>query len=356
VNAGTGGRLWERVAPLPLTVEGYDLTRLEAEFSMGFTRVTTEIALRGGGHEGRGEDVSYDATEHDALHAAGPVLPLAGRWTVESFCAHVAAQPQWPAPPVWEPSRLYRNWGYESAALDLALRQAGAPLHEVLGVTPRALRFVNSLGVGEPPSAEPVTRRRALYPDLRFKLDATASWDRALVAELAATGAVDVVDFKGHYGQEVPDVAALARMYGLVLEAFPDALLEDPHDLPEITALVAPHGGRVSYDAPVHTAADVEALPLPPRLVNVKPSRTGGLRALSEVYGHCEARGIGMYGGGQGELGVGRGQIQLLAALVHPDTPNDVAPSPFNLPTPPPGLPTSPLDPAPDATGFRRRP
>ncbi|HWH15403.1 MAG TPA: hypothetical protein VNT51_11715, partial [Miltoncostaeaceae bacterium] len=333
----------------------YGLTRLEAAFSMGFTRVTTEIGLRGGGHEGRGEDVSYEASEHDALHAAGPVLPLAGRWTVASFCAHLATLDQWPAPPEWAPSRLYRNWAYESAALDLALRQAGTALHDVLGVTPRPLRFVNSLGVGEPPSAEPVRARRALYPALRFKLDATASWDPDLIAELAGTGAVDVIDFKGHYGQEVPDVDALAAMYRTVIDAFPDALLEDPHDLPEITALVAPHVARVSYDAPVHTAADVDALPLPPRLVNVKPSRTGGLRSLSEVYGLCETRGIGMYGGGQGELGVGRGHIQLLAALVHPDTPNDVAPSPYNLPEPPPGLPGSPLDPAPDAIGFRRR-
>jgi hypothetical protein len=34
-----------------------------------------------------------------------------------------------------------------------------------------------------------------------------------------------------------------------------------------------------------------------------------------------------MYGGGFGELGVGRHQIQYLASLFHPDTPNDVAPS-----------------------------
>ena len=35
-----------------------------------------------------------------------------------------------------------------------------------------------------------------------------------------------------------------------------------------------------------------------------------------------------MYGGGMGELGVGRGQIELLAALFHPEAPNDVAPVP----------------------------
>ena len=92
----------------------------------------------------------------------------------------------------------------------------------------------------------------------------------------------------------------------------------------------------------------------PIRPVNIKPCRTGGLRALLALYAHCEAEGIQMYGGGMGENGVGRGQIQLLASLFHPDGPNDVAPSPFNLADPPEGLPSSPLDPRPDAIGFRR--
>ena len=55
-----------------------------------------------------------------------------------------------------------------------------------------------------------------------------------------------------------------------------------------------------------------------------------------------------------GELSVGRGQIQLLASLFHPDGPNDTAPSGYNTDTPAPDLPASPLDPRPSATGFRR--
>jgi hypothetical protein len=89
-------------------------------------------------------------------------------------------------------------------------------------------------------------------------------------------------------------------------------------------------------------------------MVNVKPSRIGSLRELFDFYDACLARGIGMYGGGQGELGVGRGHIQLLAGLFHPDTPNDVAPRPYNDAIPPAGLPASPLDPDPAPIGFRR--
>ena len=63
-----------------------------------------------------------------------------------------------------------------------------------------------------------------------------------------------------------------------------------------------------------------------------------------------------MYGGGMGELGVGRGQIELLAALFHADAPNDVAPSAYNEDDPAGGLPASPLAPRPAATGFRWAP
>jgi hypothetical protein len=88
-------------------------------------------------------------------------------------------------------------------------------------------------------------------------------------------------------------------------------------------------------------------------MVNVKPSRLGGLRPLFAAYEHCEEHGIRMYGGGQFELGVGRGQIQHLASLFHADAPNDVAPGGYNDVEPAAGLPASPLPVAASATGFR---
>ena len=86
------------------------------------------------------------------------------------------------------------------------------------------------------------------------------------------------------------------------------------------------HRERFSWDAPIHSVADIQALRYPPRMVNIKPSRLGGLRNLLDAFDYCAERGIGNYGGGQFELGVGRGQIQYLASLFHADAPNDVAP------------------------------
>jgi L-alanine-DL-glutamate epimerase-like enolase superfamily enzyme len=142
-------------------------------------------------------------------------------------------------------------------------------------------------------------------------------------------------------------------MYEAVLERFDGAILEDPHDRPDVAALIAPHAARVSFDAPIATARDVESAAFGARTVNVKPSRIGSLRALLDVYAHCERASIVMYGGGMGELGVARGQIELLASLFHPDAPNDVAPSAYNLPDLPAGLPESPLTPPARAVGFR---
>jgi hypothetical protein len=110
---------------------------------------------------------------------------------------------------------------------------------------------------------------------------------------------------------------------------------------------------RVTWDAPLHLVADIQNLEHKPPAVNSKPSRFGSLQELMSVYEYCEREGIRVYGGGQGELGVGRQQIQYLASLFHPDTPNDVAPSGYNDPSVPDGLPTSPLEPRPAEAGFR---
>jgi hypothetical protein len=117
--------------------------------------------------------------------------------------------------------------------------------------------------------------------------------------------------------------------------------------------VLEPHRDRITWDAPIHSVGDIEALPFPPRTINIKPSRFGSLQRLFDTYDYCAERGIGMYGGGQFELGVGRGQIEYLASLFHPDSPNDVAPAGYNLSPLDPELPDSPLAPAVDSTGFR---
>src|SRR5215207_3018395 len=342
-----GESLWPRLGGLPLVVEACEYDRLHAVLAYEVERITTHVRLVGAGADGLGEDVSVFPEDATALHESRHSLPLEGEWTLAGFCDRLATLELWPEPPEWDVALRFRRWAFESAALDLALRQAGRSLHDVLGLAPRPVRFVNSLGLGKEPSMEPLRRRLARSPGVRFKLDAEATWAPALVDEVAATGAVDTIDFKGHYGFEVQDAQALGALYDHVLAAFGHAYVEDPHDLPEIAQRLGEHLQRVSYDAPIHGADDIGATPLAARVVNVKPSRIGTLRRLFEVYARCARERRPMYGGGMGELGVGREQIELLAALFHADAPNDVAPSAYNKDDHPGDLPASPTDAAP---------
>jgi hypothetical protein len=344
--------LYDAVRGLVLTVEGYELDGHEYVISPEFTRKTTVVRLQGAGEEGLGEDVTYEASEHDSQRARGPVLPLGGEWTLDSFSHRLESLALFERQPEHHAFLDYRRWAFESAALDLALRQAVISLGDAVDRTPRPLTFVASGGLGDPPSTARLRAFLALYPGLRFKLDARPEWTDEIFAELQEAGCVDSIDLKGQYSGTVVDNPPDPELYRRVLEAFPDAWIEDPALTEETIPLLEPHAERVTWDAVVHSVADIEGLRWPPRTVNVKPSRFGTIERLFAAYDYCEDRGIAAYGGGQWELSIGRGQIQLLAALFHPDTPNDVAPGGYNASEPPPGLPASPLTVAPRPTGF----
>lgn len=334
--------LYDRLADLPLVVDGLSLERLESETSSGFTRVTTTVVLAGAGHEGRGEDVSYQAEEHDGY----PELDLRGQWTIASLSARLGEVDLWPAgPATWPASVEYRRWAWESAALDLALRQAGTSLGAALGRPYRPVRFIVS--TRNDPRAW-----LAFDPSLEFKLDPTPEWEPGYVEAMAETGRVRVLDLKSFYTGTVVDNAPDPALYRACVELFPDTVIEDPALTDELRAILAPAEGRLSFDAPIHSVADVEALPLEPRFLNVKPSRFGTIERLLACIEWCEARGVSMYGGGQFELGYGRGQIQALASVFYADAANDVAPPAFNEPEPRAGLPRSPLEPPADPVGF----
>ena len=348
---------FDHLAHLPLVVDGYSLEGLSAEVSSGFTRACTVVHLTGAGLEGVGEDVVYDEVDHEAFQAAGAVHDLTGRWVLGDFCDRIESLDLFPVEPQRDVSRIYRIWAFHSAALDLALRQAGIPLWQALAREVAPMHYVVSLRLGEPPTMEPVTKRLALDPTLRFKLDATSSWTPELLDALVATGAVDSIDFKAFYRGTIVDQAADPVLYRRVVEAFPEAWLEDPDVIePDTAAVLADEHDRITWDAPIHSIDDIEALPFPPKMVNIKPSRLGSLRRLCAAYDYCAERGIRAYGGGQTELGPGRGQAQYLAAVFHPDTPNDLAPGGYNQSDPPAGLPPSPLTAPVDDVGFRWNP
>jgi hypothetical protein len=332
--------LWDRLRGLEVAVEDVATERRSVEVSTQFTRVTTTVILSGGGATGRGEDVTYTAEDHDWF----PQLESRGRMSLAELSTELDAVQLFEPEPSMQASSDYRRWAFESAALDLALRQNELSLGAALGLEYRPVRFVVS------------TRADAFAwlehnPELELKLDPENDWDRSLMERLAATGRVRVLDFKAYYRGTAVDVEPDPELYRTAAELFPEAVLEDASLAGECGDVLHGEERRLSFDAPIHSVADVVALPVTPGWLNVKPSRFGTLSRLLECIESCRESGIQMYGGGQFELGVGRRHIQVLASLLYPEGPNDVAPSEYNAGSPRAGLPQSPLPP-PVGVGF----
>jgi hypothetical protein len=345
--------LYRRVADLPLTVSDHERSRQSASGFGDFDRTTTTFALHGAGETGRGEDVVYDADEHDALAEwDGLDGAFAGEWTFGEFSAALEDRALFPDPPERTDYEDYRRWAVESAALDLALRQADTTLGEALGLESDPVRFVVSSRLGDPPSLERVEDILAAAPDAELKLDPGREWTDGAIDDLAAVGRVRILDFKGHYSGTEVDQPPDPELYAAIAGAFPDAVLEDPAVTDATRDVVAGFTDRLSWDAPIHDVDSLADMPFAPAHLNVKPSRFGSVERLFACVEHCRERGIGLYGGGQFELDVGRGQAQRLASLLYPDGPNDLAPTAYNYPDLPPDLPRSPLDP-PASRGFR---
>ncbi|WP_435183376.1 hypothetical protein [Halobellus sp. EA9] len=341
--------LFDAVSGLPLSIESTDRTRRDRDTSSGFVRTTTTFRLSGPDaegttHTGRGEDVTYDTEDHDAL-ADAPAFDLEGEYTFASFSERLDDIDLFPTKdPERETGYHYRRWALESAGLDLALRQNDRSLGEAVGRDPDPIRFVASMRLGDPPTTDRLNAMRDEYPDAEFKLDPTPDWDADLIEAVAATDAVRILDLKGLYEGTEVDVEPDPDLYARLVDAFPDAVIEDPALTSETRPLFDGEEGRISWDYPITGVESVEDLPFEPRWLNVKPSRFGTVQSLFETIEWAEARGVQLYGGGQFELGVGRDHIQLLAALFYPDGPNDVAPGGYNDPEVRTGLPTSPLD------------
>ncbi|MCA9561547.1 MAG: hypothetical protein KC583_23535, partial [Myxococcales bacterium] len=308
-------RTWDLLADLPLRIDSVSLEPLKIRVSEDFERWTMHVTLRGAGgagpEEGHGEDVTWEVDDHRHLLEHGPA-ELVGEHTLASLSRALGDMELFPpSGPSRYASRQYRRWAYESAALDLALRQAGRPLHDVLGRKPRAVRFVASPGLGSPPSIQPIDAILARQPEMQFKLDASSAWSPNLMRTLSALGHVKILDLKGAYRGTPVDQPADRALYESLLKFFDDVLLEDPDLTDEVRDLFDDvRLDRITWDAPIHSTADIEALPFPPRVLNFKPSRFGSLEALFDAYDHCHEQGISIYGGGQFELGPGRGQIQ----------------------------------------------
>ena len=345
--------LYEQLSEVPVHIEAFELSRHERDTSSGFTRTTTGISMSGDGETGRGEDVTYDTEAHDALHDASPNLPITGTYTLDEFSDRLDDIDLFHGTvPTQSVFRNYRRWGFESAALDLALRQRDTNLADHLAREYRPVRFVVSTRLEDPPTGDRILEWLDRDPEIEFKLDPTSEWTPAVIERLASTDAVRVLDLKGQYHDTIVDQPADVELYENVMRRFPDAIVEDPDLTDETLPIFEREPQRVSWDYPIRSVETIKSLPWAPAWLNIKPSRFGSIQALFDTIDYCRTQGIRMYGGGQFELDVGREHLHALASLFYPEAPNDVAPSGYNDPTPGDDLPTSPRGPPSEPRGL----
>lgn len=343
---------WQLISELALTIDEAPATRqLSLDGATSFTRITTEVLLSGAGHTGVGENVAYQSDVHAAIAQHLPTIDLRGTWTLGGLAEHLDATTLVP-PGEWFDYASFHRCAIESAALDLALQQAGSNLAELCDTTFTPVRFCVSMGLGSPPDSHRALEWIECLPNIEFKLDASREWNDDLVDELAATSRVRVVDIKAHYTGDWIDNTPDPELYERIASRLPGVLIEDAW-LDETTrkALGDDALARLSWDAPIHSVSDLNALTITPAAINIKPSRIDSLRELLAIIQWCAAREIPCYAGGQFELGRGRTQAQQLASLFYPHAVNDIAPATWHTARPGDKVDVSPL-PIPTSPGF----
>jgi hypothetical protein len=344
-----GESLWPRLAGLPLVIEACEYERLHAVLAYEFERITTRVRLVGAGVDGLGRTSPF-REDGTALHETRRTLLLEGEWTLAAFCEHLETLELWPEPPEWDGALRFRRWAFESAALDLALRQAGHSLHDVLGLEPKPVRFVNSLGLGKEPSIEPLRRRSLARPACassstrrrpgrrrssmrsRRRARSTRSTSRASTAS----------------SSRIPRRSV--RCTTTFTRPFPTPIWRtrttSPRELSGSATSSSACPMTRRSEAPTTSARRRS----PPALSTSSPRASAACASCSRST-HAVHGTNGRYMAVVWPSWAGHGQIQLFAALFHADAPNDVAPSGYNEEDPPGDLPASPLTPRPEATG-----
>src|SRR5215467_9011241 len=107
------------VARLPLAVEHCELLPLVRDTSSGFTKISIVVRLSGGGHDGEGEDITWDQIDQIEFLRRGHQLTwLQGARTFDEFSTLLGLANLFPVKPIRDSARFYRRWAFESAALD----------------------------------------------------------------------------------------------------------------------------------------------------------------------------------------------------------------------------------------------
>lgn len=320
----------EEIESLKLKITACDHTANYQKIIDGSVHRTSTINIYGDGKTGYGEDVTFLPQYHDDLEGVCRRVVANDHLTLGEFVKSIRELEIFGVKPNDHESVCCRRWAFESAALNLALKQNSKSIGDFTNIQWVNPSYVVSLRVQSPKEIDRIKSILDILPSQKFKVDATSSWSDQMVYELASLNCISIVDLKGHYLNTPLEQSADMNLYHQVFEGLSDSYVEDPLICSETESLINFHRNRVTWDAPIFSSFDLDRMPVPGVGVNIKPSRCGGLRELIDLYDYCRKSARFTYFGGQYEVSIGREQNQYLAGLLCPNNFNDIAPTYFN--------------------------
>jgi O-succinylbenzoate synthase len=220
----------------------------------------------------------------------------------------------------------------EMAGWDLYARQAGRPLHAVLGGSPAIVQagIASGVSIGIQDSLEQLEERVAAeLADgyRRIKIKIKPGWDLAAVERLRARWPDTPLMVDANAAYALSDSRHLSG-----LDRFGLMMIEQPLDYDDVrdhAALQREIRTPICLDESLHSVKiAAEAVEMAAcRIINIKPGRVGGHAPSIAMHDLAAAHGIPVWHGGMLESGIGRAHNIHLSTLPNFTLPGDVAAS-----------------------------
>ena len=214
----------------------------------------------------------------------------------------------------------------ETALLDAHLRARKKNLASYLGATRKAVPVGVVVDLARDPIETAATARSRVdegYRRIKIKIAPGRDVEVVRAVRGAVGATVDLwVDANGTYERDDRALRQLDEMdLGLIEQPL------DPNAWLEHAALARELATAVCLDESIRSPSDLHLARHfgAADVVNVKPSRVGGVRAAREIVAECSAAGIGAWVGGMLDLGINRAVNLAVAALDGCNLPGDIS-------------------------------
>ncbi len=216
--------------------------------------------------------------------------------------------------------------GIEAAVWDLEAKMADVSISDLLGGTRARVKVGVSIGIQE--TVDALLERIAAFREegyRRIKIKIKPGWDADIVRAIREEypGIALMVDANSAYTLE--DVKMLKALDDFNLLMIEQPLAHD--DIIDHAELQKQVKTPICLDESIHTVGRArEALAMEScQIINIKPSRVGGITNSRRIHDLCQVKNIPVWCGGMLETGIGRASNLAVASLPNFTLPGDIS-------------------------------